>query len=149
MILDNIKNLEKYEGVIPFARQIAAFLAENDGASIEKGRYDVPDTDGVYVNVLDCDNTTNKVYEAHRKYSDLQCVMTGDEIMLRTDLAECSDDDGYNEDGDYILFKKAKFGSALHLQAGEFAFFEPADAHAPGNAGTVDKVRKLVFKIPV
>lgn len=146
MILDCLVNLEKYEGVIPHAKKIAEFLRENDATALEKGRHDVTDT--VYVNVLDLTNGENTTYEAHRKYHDLQCIITGDERMRRCHITEVGDGGEYNEDGDYILFGSADKVSECHLFAGEFAFFEPEDAHCPGICGTAPTVRKLVFKIP-
>lgn len=147
MILDNLANLKKYEGVIPYAREIAAFLDKNDAAAIPVGRYDV--ADGVFVNVCDCVNGENTTYEAHRRYSDLQCVITGDEIMKRCHISSCTNGNEYSEENDCILYKSAAKETVCHLYAGEFALFEPEDAHCPGICGTASDVRKLIFKIPV
>jgi len=147
MILDKLENLEKYSGVIPYAKEIAQFLRDNDAVTLSAGRHDV--TDSVYVNVLDLDNGENTVYEAHRRYSDLQCIITGDEFMKRCPLDACGDAGEYFEDNDYILFGSASKESTCHLYAGDFALFEPEDAHCPGICGSTPKVRKLVFKIPV
>lgn len=146
MILDSLVNLEKYIGVIPHAGMIADFIRENDAAGMKAGRYDLED--GVFVNVCDCNNGDNSIYEAHRKYSDLQCVITGDEIMRRCHIASCTDGGEYSDENDCILYKKAMCESTLHLHAGEFALFEPEDAHCPGIAGETAEVRKLIFKIP-
>ena len=147
MIIDNLENIIRYEGVIPHAADIAKFLAENDAATLAPGRHDV--TDSVYVNVLDLNNGENTTYEAHRRYHDLQCIITGDEYMRRSHISAVKDGGEYNEEADYILFPTAEKESLCHLFAGEFAFFEPSDAHCPGVCGTTPIVRKLVFKIPV
>ena len=147
MILDKLSNLRKYEGVIPYANKIADFLRDNDAATLEKGRHDV--TDEVFVNVLDLVNGENTTYEAHRKYHDLQCIITGDEYMKRSPIDACADGGEYSDEGDYILYKSAEKEAVCHLFAGEFAFFEPEDAHCPGICGSAPEVRKLVFKIPV
>ena len=147
MILDNLSNLEKYEGVIPHAKEIAEFLKANDAVSLAAGRHDV--TEDVFVNVLDLNNGENTTYEAHRKYHDLQCIITGDEYMRRCHISAVSDGGEYSDEGDYILYSSAEKESLCHLFAGEFAFFEPEDAHCPGICGSTPVVRKLVFKIPV
>jgi len=147
MILDNLSNLRKYEGVISGAEKIAAFLKENDATALTAGRHDL--SDGIYVNVLDLNNGENTTYEAHRKYHDLQCIITGDEYMKRCHISAALDGGDYNDEGDYILYSSAEKESVCHLFAGEFAFFEPEDAHCPGICGTTPIVRKLVFKIPV
>ena len=147
MIRDRIENLGKYEGVLPVGI-IAGFLAENDAVSLPCGRYEL--SDGVFVNV--CDITEREAegkYEAHRKYSDLQFVVTGDEVMLRADVA-CGIGGEYNLDGDCILFDGVSGTfDRCNLAAGEFAFFDPTDAHMPGLRGSAAKIRKLIFKIPV
>ncbi len=147
MILDNLANLGKYADVIPYAREIAQFLCDNDAANMPAGRYDV--ADGVFVNVCDCQNGENTVYEAHRRYSDLQCVITGDEIMKRCHISACADGNEYSAENDCILYKSAAKKTVCHLYAGEFALFEPEDAHCPGICGNAPNVRKLIFKIPV
>lgn len=146
MILDNLSNLRKYAGVIPYAEEIADFLANNDAAAMPKGRYDV--ANGVFVNVCDCVNGDNTTYEAHRKYSDLQCVITGDEIMKRCHIDACAEGNEYSSENDCILYKSASKETVCHLYEGEFALFEPEDAHCPGICGTAPDVRKLIFKIP-
>ena len=147
MILDRLQSLEKYAGTIPHTKEIAEFLKDHDAATLPCGRYDV--CDGVFVNVCDIENGENSVYEAHRKYNDLQCLITGDEIMKRCHIADCGDATVYADDGDCQLFRSAESVATLHVRAGEFAYFDPDDAHAPGTAGDVKKVRKLIFKIPV
>ncbi len=147
MILDNISNIEKYDGVISHAKEIAEFLRAHDVATIPAGRYDV--ADGVFVNVCDIENGENDTYEAHRRYSDLQCVITGDEIMKRCHISACGDGNEYSDANDCILYKSAKKVTVCHVFSGEFALFQPEDAHAPGTKGTVSSVRKLIFKIPV
>lgn len=147
MIIDNLSNLKKYIGVIPHADKIAAFLAENDCTVISTGRHDV--ADGVFVNVFDFVNGENNTYEAHRKYHDLQCVVIGDEFMKRAHIDSCADSNEYSDENDCILYKTASKESVCHVFAGEFAFFEPEDAHCPAICGNTPNVRKLIFKIPV
>ncbi len=59
-----------------------AFLKEHDLATIAKGKYPI-DGENVYASVTedpskDFDKTN---WESHRKYIDLQCIITGDEKM--------------------------------------------------------------------
>lgn len=147
MILDKIENLKKYTDAIPHSAEIADFLASNDVASLPAGRYEM--TDGVFVNVSDVQNGENNVYEAHRRYCDLQCVVIGDEYMKRCHIGACGDESDYSEKNDCILYKSAERETLCHVSEGEFAFFEPQDAHCPGICGSTPAVRKLIFKIPI
>lgn len=149
MIIDKLTSLEKYVGVIPHAAAIAKFLRERDCTALPAGRYDLEATDGVFVNVCDITNGKNDIYEAHRRYSDLQCLLKGDEIMKRCHIDDAADGEDYNREGDCILFKSGRYETTVHLNEGEFALFCPEDAHAPGTAGDAPSVRKLIFKIPV
>lgn len=147
MILDKIENIGKYADAVPHSAEIADFLASHDAATLPAGRYDV--ADGVFVNVLDLTNGENSVYEAHRRYSDLQCVIVGDEYMKRCHISACGEGGEYSEENDCILYKRADRETLCHVFEGEFAFFEPEDAHCPSVCGNTPAVRKLIFKIPI
>ena len=147
MIRDRIENLGKYDGIVP-AGMIAEFLSENDAAALPCGRYEL--LDGAFVNVCDItENETYGKYEAHRCYSDLQFVVTGDEVVLRADIAAGIGGE-YARAGACILFDGGSGAyDRCHLTAGEFALFDPTDAHMPGLRGVSGHIRKLIFKLPV
>lgn len=147
MIRDRIENIKQYDGVVP-AEMIADFLEKNDAKTIPCGRYELDG--GAFVNV--CDITESEdcgKYEAHRKFSDLQYVVTGDEVMFRTDVRNCFGGE-YSDGGDCIIFDDCDGTfDRCHLTAGEFALFDPVDAHMPGLRGKARSIRKLIFKLPV
>ena len=111
----------------------------------ENGRYDL--SDGAYyaVSLSEKSAAEGRTFEAHRRYIDIQCVLSGDERIDCADLSHLSPTTAYNEEKDLAMY--AGVGSSLMLRKGDFAVFFPDDAHLPciGEG----KVKKVVIKIPV
>ncbi|MBX3000837.1 MAG: YhcH/YjgK/YiaL family protein [Caldilineaceae bacterium] len=86
-------------------------------------------------------------WEAHRKYIDIQYVVSGEEYMGYANLAQL-DAGEYDAAKDFLPLHGD--GSFVRLPAGMFTLFMPEDAHMPGMA--VDQpqsVKKVVVKIAV
>ena len=93
---------------------------------------------------------SERLWESHRKYVDLQFCISGGEIIDWEKTENLTPDEvGYMEDKDAILYQKTETPSvSLIMQPGRFALLFPEDGHRPGvtdgvNAGT----KKLVVKI--
>jgi len=125
------------------------FLTENDLAAIELGRHDI--TDGTYANVQEYTSKTEGSYEAHRKYIDVQVVVSGEEIIFVAPLDKtCDLLHEYDEMDDYLLWTDASDAVAVPANSQNWVLLFPNEAHKPGMA--VDEpspVRKVVVKIPV
>jgi biofilm protein TabA len=91
-------------------------------------------------------------YESHRRYIDVQVIVTGAEAMEVDDIARLSGATAYDEERDFIRYASgAHPHSRILLQAGDIALFFPADGHMPclHPAGAPQLVRKTVVKVPV
>jgi YhcH/YjgK/YiaL family protein len=89
--------------------------------------------------------------EAHRRYIDIQYVLSGKEI-IGYGLANPADEvlDDQLEQKDAIFFKNIKQEIDLILTGGMYAIFFPADVHRPGCVyGEPSQVRKVVVKVLV
>jgi biofilm protein TabA len=124
-----------------------AFLKDSNLNTIAKGKYPI-DGDNVFASVTedpskDFDKTN---WESHRKYIDLQCIITGDEKMGVWPVANATVIKPYDEKKDvanYTAEGKFYVGSA-----GTFFIFFPADAHRPNiTPGGNKPVKKIVIKI--
>ena len=99
------------------------------------------------------DNTTKTrdqgVWEAHRKYIDVQFVAAGVEEMGYANIQTLTVKQPYDEQVDYALFDGS--GSFVTVAAGSFTIFFPEDGHIPGSAvdGQPAAVRKVVVKVAV
>lgn len=126
------------------------FLKENGGADIAIGKHYLENSD-IYVNVSEY--TTKQLedsgWEAHKKYADLQVLLTGEEQIMVADLANMSIGN-YLEDADYLECS-GELDEAVKVDQDTCVLLLPEDAHMPGVciARQPQNVKKAVFKIPV
>ena len=86
--------------------------------------------------------------ETHRKYIDIQFVISGVDEMGWRPLPSCGKaSTPYDAEKDAALFESAP-DSWVAVGPGAFAVFFPEDAHAP-LIGAGEPVRKLVVKVRV
>ena len=88
--------------------------------------------------------------EAHKKYVDLQILLSGSEIIDVTPLAELIPETDYDKENDIRFYKVSGVPVArLSMEPGGFALFFPQDAHCPQltpHTG-VSSVKKVVIKV--
>lgn len=150
MILDSLENAEKYFGLGERIAAALRYLQSNDCTRLDAGKIPVQ---GEQVYALVQDYTTkrreNGVWEAHRRYIDVQFVAAGIEEMGYAPLKTLSERTPYDEGKDFSLFDGP--GSFVTVPAGSFTIFFPQDGHIPGLAANGDPspVRKVVVKVAV
>jgi YhcH/YjgK/YiaL family protein len=149
MIIDNVKNLERY-AFVPNVQKAIDFLKSNDLNSLENGKYDLGDDCRVAVSEYDTKEVPEEVLlEAHREYIDLQMLVSGEEnfFFQAIDLGEEATE--YNPVKD-VEFYTASWYNTLVLNDKNFALIFPNDLH--NGSFVVDesiKVKKLVFKLKI
>lgn len=149
MIYDKISNLAFY---LPFDERfqiIIDYLKNTDVDALPEGSY--PIGDGILANVSEyAPLKEDFCFEAHRKYADLQYLHRGNETVEWMPLDEIQDASEYSEDADFLgTSTVGKTKVSLDFDEGSFAYFAPCDVHRPGMFREADKVKKIVFKIPV
>ena len=142
----NIKDLKSCgilsEGAV---EEIQEFIRKNDLPSLEKGRYVLSDKNFVNVSEYRTKEYDGK-YEVHKKYADVQLIISGQEKIRYADKASEIIKE-YDEAGDYYLCK-VEDEKELTLCGGEACVFLPEEPHAPSlNCEGVRAVKKAVFKI--
>ncbi|MGE5365261.1 MAG: YhcH/YjgK/YiaL family protein [Bacteroidota bacterium] len=149
MIFDSLDNLRYYACLDPGFAAAAEFLENNRLEDLTDTKYDAGS--GVYAMVSTYDTRQLKdcFIECHRRYTDIQIVISGSERIGFCNIHECSEKTPYQEEQD--LQKLDGKPDFLELKPGYFAVFFPNDGHMPQTA--VDEVpgtvRKLVLKLPV
>lgn len=115
------------------------------------GRHDIEGDDlFALLQTYDTGPATEKRFESHRKYLDIQYVLEGEERILHAPARLLEVETPYDEPTDIIFYAEPKAASSLLLRAGDFAVFHPQDAHKPGcMAGGRHRVRKVVVKVRV
>jgi biofilm protein TabA len=93
---------------------------------------------------------TEKRFESHHLYLDLQYVARGAERILHTPVAGLAVEVPYDQAKDIVFYAEPGVSSSLLMREGDLAFFYPGDAHKPGcMAGGSHAVKKVVVKVRV
>lgn len=146
MIYDYLKNLSKYEIITP---DILNFLKRTD---LTEGRYKLEN--GVYASVSKYrpKDSMQCRFESHRKYIDIQCVLSGEEIIEITPVEGLKEEAPYDAEKDLFFYHDGnkKQSTLLKMLEGTFCVLYPEEAHKPGLALAFPKdVLKVVLKVPV
>jgi YhcH/YjgK/YiaL family protein len=150
MIVDTLDNSTRYFGLGERIATALKYLRDNDCTTLPAGKIPIQ---GEQIYALVQDNTTKPreqgVWEAHRKYIDVQFVAVGVEEMGYSNIKTLTVKKPYDAQADYALFDGS--GSFVTVPAGSFAIFFPEDGHIPGSAvdGRPAAVRKVVVKVAV
>jgi len=150
MILDNLKNSDRYENLDVNFKKAFDFLGNNDLGSLEAGKHEISGGD---VFVLIQEYTTNlpegRFMEAHHDYADIQVVLTGEEAIYYSNSPEgMTLHQPYDGSKDCVLYASNEDDTMCILKEGDFAVFFPKELHKPCcAAGSTCNVKKAVVKI--
>lgn len=149
MIYDTLANLSLYAQAIPHYAVLRDFLA-TPFASLPDGCVEI-DGDRVFatLSTYGMKRQEDAVFEAHRRYADVQIVLSGEEhcgiVPGATWLKETAP---YDPARDIVFFASPASYSKIVLGTGAFAYFGVSDAHMPGIApGALGRIRKCVVKL--
>ncbi len=146
MITDVISRAATYAALGPAFQRAFAFIQRPDLGRLPAGRQEI-DGDRVYALVQDYNTKRAEEgkWEAHRKYLDLQYVVSGGERFGFAPVGRMQAGP-YDEAKD--LERPAGDGGFVEMQAGQFILLWPGEAHMPGMAiADPAPVRKIVVKI--
>ena len=149
MIMDTIRNAALYKGIDPKLWKALEYLARTDFEEMAPGRYDI-EGNNIYALVQQYETKPRgkDVWEAHRRYIDVQYVAAGVETMGYASIGNLAVTQAYLANDDYELF--AGNGDFVTAHAGTFFVFFPEDAHMPCLAVEAPApVRKVVVKVAV
>lgn len=148
MILDLLGRAGLYESLHPNLPLAFDFLRAAR-ADLAPGRHGIAG-DALYANVMDYETkpATDATHEAHRRYADVQFMLSGEEVIRYTPLERLGAGTGYVPEKDYELFPAPVDPFDLVLRPGQFAIFLPGEGHQPGVAWRrPGPVRKIVVKM--
>ncbi len=146
MIFDKISNIDKYS----FSQDIICFV-KNINSDISLGRHQINKTDFANVETYLTKSHENCYFEAHKKFIDIQILLSGNErIDFTSKNLQVRED--YNADRDIVFFENPEYQTnTVCLENGYFAVFEPGEAHKPqmNFEKYPAEVKKVVVKICV
>lgn len=153
MIVDSLNNIALYASLSPRLAKALQHLVETDFTQAEVGTYELEGKD-LFVIVNDYETTPREQesFEVHRRYIDVQYVVSGEEEFGYLPLADQTPSKPYFDKHDYAQFdyESNKANAAfIPLKAGMFALFFPQDIHMPGTLATPKAVRKVVIKVGI
>jgi biofilm protein TabA len=147
--IDQQEFAKQYKANKAYWDKAFAFLKERGMDTIHRGKYPI-DGDNVFASVTedstkDFDKTN---WESHRKYIDVQCIITGEEKMGVYPVAAATVTKPYDEKRDVANYSAE--GKFYVGTPGTFFIFFPRDAHRPNiTPGGNKPVKKVVIKVRV
>ncbi len=147
MILDTLQNAARYAGFKTGLSEGFGFLDHPGLADLEDGTYEISG-DLVFALVQRCKGRTveSGMLEGHRKYIDIQYIISGNESMGWSPREGLENSVEYDAENDLEFFKGAP-QSITNVPPGSFTIFLPSDAHLPmiGDG----PIHKVVVKVAV
>ena len=145
MIIDSVKNLEKYVGLNPLYKDVVDFLKSNDLNSLPEGKTNIKGED-LFVNIQVAKGKSREeaVVEIHNKMIDIQIPLDCEEeygFIAREDLPEIE----YNAEKDITKYPGVASLCYVKAKPGMFCIFDTQDGHAPCVAN--QPIKKAIFKV--
>ena len=147
MVIGNIKDCEKYCALHPDFRVVFEGLKKLSGDSdrVEVNGENAFYSASTYINkpAAECK------YEAHRKYIDIQYVVSGLEEIRLAPAEQLDVTQDFTTDGDIAFYGDTESYQRALLGAGDFVIIFPCEAHMPLVApfDNPTKTTKAVAKI--
>lgn len=149
MIYANMKSLKSsdYQGNL---KKAIEYLIDNYSSikSQDLGKYEV--CEEFFYMVQEYTSKDSTPWESHKKYIDIQLIMSGEEKMDVTHKDYLKQIIEYNAEKDWIEYE-GDVQISMKMSEGDLAVFFPEDAHQPGlktEKGN-STVRKCLFKVLV
>ena len=102
--------------------------------------------DDIYINVMETETKMENIFEAHRDYIDIHCMIDGEEAIEIAPVEEMKVTEEYNSENDCVLGTAS--GERHIVKSGQYCITMPFEAHSPALAVTTPrKIRKAVFKV--
>ncbi|MDA8099319.1 MAG: YhcH/YjgK/YiaL family protein [Nitrospiraceae bacterium] len=152
MIVTDLEHMEKQLPATPSFRKAMAFLRRKDLNTLADGRVEI-DGDRVFALPQRYETLAPGApkLEYHRKYIDIQFIVSGDETMGWATVDRMQISEPYDEKKDAAFgFADEGILTLTRLVAGQLAVFFPEDGHAPRlSTHRPSPVYKIVIKVAV
>lgn len=148
MILDKIDNYKLYVNLNQRIARAFTYILETDFSQLSLGKHLIEGEDiFALLQEYDTKEIENCKLESHKKYIDIQFMISGDELMGITTLNN-QETTEFNEDNDYYFYNSDY--TIIRVNEGMFTIFFPDDIHMPCiKVETIEFVKKVVIKVKV
>jgi YhcH/YjgK/YiaL family protein len=148
MIHSSLTQLPRYTSLHPLFPQVLDFIHKTDLRALPAGIHSILGED-LFVIVEKVSGRSREVakLECHRRYIDIQLVLSGVDEMGWRALAECQQPIAEFNTARDIQFFDDTPSAWIATPPDTFCLFFPEDAHAP--LVSTGDIHKLIFKIAV
>ncbi len=144
------KDLESFKSIHPRFGEAFEFLKKAVNEDYEDGNYEI-DGKNIYAFISSYETKTESEvqFEAHNKYIDIQCVVSGTEVIGFESEKEVELTQDYKDGNDICFYALNKNYDKIALKKGEFVIIMTDELHAPclSMENKPENVRKIVVKI--
>jgi len=146
MILDSLVNFDSYFCLNSDFEKAFDFLSRADLKDLPPAKYEIDGEQVFALIVNDCGRKKEEgLLELHRKYIDIQFVLSGTDDMAWKPAELCSSPiDKYDQEIDAQLFKDDP-ATWISVDANSFAIFFPQDAHMAMFSS--ENIHKVIIKV--
>src|SRR5690349_12914404 len=150
MVIDKLENAENYNGLGEGISKALSYLQSTDFSQLQPGKYEIDgDQPFAVISEYQTKNIRDEKLESHRKYMDIQYIVSGVELMGMTLLNNQPPSREYDESRDFMLYDDEP-DFFIKVSAGMFTIFYPTDLHMPSiEVGEPAGIKKVVMKIHV
>lgn len=145
-----VRNWKSVQGLKGF--EVAfQFLERSDLRELPLGRHTI-EGENVYALITKSQTRTpeSAQFEAHRKYIDVHCLISGQEIIGSLPTSALKLVVSYDSSKDVELFAVPSEYAKLEMRPGRFAVFSPGQAHLPTcHFEGPHELHKVVIKVSV
>ncbi|MCP3923213.1 MAG: DUF386 domain-containing protein [Desulfobacterales bacterium] len=144
MIIDHVDNMSLYKGLSKSLDKALEYIKNTDFSDMS-GEYEIEGREiFAIVNRYKTKDQIECKLEGHRKYIDVQYMVSGKEGMGYAPLADQEVATSYDDDKDLIFFEGD--ASFTRFEKNMFTILHPNDLHMPG-VGAGEEVLKVVVKV--
>ena len=131
-------------------QQALDFLCNNNLRTLAEGTYKITCDGNTFAIVSNYETKDSACFEAHRKYIDLQYVISGREKIKITSLDDVHGIvQPYNDTNDIEFYQTASSWQEIYTDSTQLVFLFPNQVHLPGiKVKDGEYVKKVVIKIP-
>ncbi|MFX0102384.1 MAG: YhcH/YjgK/YiaL family protein [Candidatus Hodarchaeota archaeon] len=155
MIHDKLENWTRYKEIKADFADAFKWIEEHKDNPPKDGKYPVKEGMFAIVDTYKTKSLQDSEFEAHRKYMDIQYVISGKEFILNPSTVDFSENHvPYSEDKDIEFFKvkdPKSDSSRMLMHKGDFLVLWPGEWHMPCvrhiESKADDVVKKIVIKI--
>jgi len=148
MIIDTLENAYIYRSLGPRIASALDYIKTTDFTGMAIGKHTI-DEDRLFAIVNDYQTIpiSEVELEGHRRYIDVQYLVSGTELIGYAPLLDQTPSREYDQDEDFSLYRNE--ATFVQISAGMFCILYPHDLHMPCIGEPSVSVRKVVVKVMI